>query len=80
METEFQYIDTTGANLSGMKRKIEIDQEKQAPVKKKEKKVGTVTYLLNGKKIGEISIQIQKSVGKMQFKHAFAEIFQNFLL
>ena len=51
METEFQYIDTTGANLSGMKRKIEIDQEKQAPVKKGEK-VGTVTYLLNGKKIG----------------------------
>ncbi|MBS6520428.1 MAG: D-alanyl-D-alanine carboxypeptidase [Clostridiales bacterium] len=79
VETEFQYIDTTGANLSGMKRKIEIDQEKQAPVKKGEK-VGTVTYLLNGKKIGEISIQIQKSVGKMQFKHAFAEIFQNFLL
>ena len=79
VETEFQYIDTTGANLSGIKRKIEIDQEKQAPVKKGEK-VGTVTYLLNGKKIGEISIQIQKSVGKMQFKHAFAEIFQNFLL
>ena len=32
VETEFQYIDTTGANLSGMKRKIEIDQEKQAPL------------------------------------------------
>jgi len=67
------------AGLTADATKIEIDQEKQAPVKKGEK-VGTVTYLLNGKKIGEISIQIQKSVGKMQFKHAFAEIFQNFLL
>ena len=37
VETEFQYIDTTGANLSGIKRKIEIDQEKQAPVKKEKK-------------------------------------------
>ena len=60
-----------------MKRKIEIEPGKTGSGKKGEK-VGTVTYLLNGKKIGEISIQIQKSVGKMQFKHAFAEIFQNF--
>lgn len=76
---EFQYIDTTGANLSGIERKIQIDKKRQAPIKKGEK-VGKVTYLLEGKKIGEVSVQTQKKVEKMQFHHAFADVFQSFLL
>lgn len=79
VEAEFQYIDTTGANLAGVERKVQMKKEKQAPVKKGEK-AGTVTYLLDGKEIGRIEIQIQKDVGKMQFKHAFVDVFESFLL
>lgn len=78
METEFQYIDTTGANLSGIKRKIEIDQEKQAPVKKEKSRNGYISVEWK-ENWGDFDSDT-KSVGKMQFKHAFAEIFQNFLL
>ena len=78
-EQEFQYIDTTGADLSGMERKVQIDKTRQAPIKKGEQ-VGKVTYLLNGKKVGEVAVQAQKKVGKMQFQHAFADVFQSFLL
>ncbi len=79
VETEFQYIDTTGANLSEIERKVKMDQEKQAPVKKGQK-AGTVTYMLDEKEIGQIEIRIQKDVGKMQFKHAFVETWKKFLL
>ena len=79
LEQEFQYIDTTGADLSGMERKVQIDKTRQAPIKKGEQ-VGKVTYLLNGKKVGEVAVQAQKKVGKMQFQHAFADVFQSFLL
>lgn len=78
-EKSFQYIDTTGANLSGIKREIQMDEKRRAPIKKGEQ-VGKVTYLLDGKKIGEVSIEAQKEVREMQFCHAFAEVFRSFLL
>lgn len=56
-----------------------MDEKRHAPIKKGEQ-VGKVTYLLNGEKVGEIAVQTQKKVGKMQFQHAFAEVFQSFLL
>lgn len=76
---EFQYIDTTGANLSAIEKTVDILKEKKAPVKKGDK-MGTVSYVLDGKEIGKIEIQAQKDVKKMDMKHALFDTIESFLL
>lgn len=76
---EFQYVDTTGANLAEVKREIVLEKEREAPIKKGEK-VGSVKYTLNGKEIGEIDILTEKGMEKMDLKHAFADALESFLL
>ncbi len=78
-EGEFQYVDTTGANLAQIERSIQMDKELKAPVKKGAK-VGAVSYMLDGKEIGKINIIVAESVEKMDFKHGFQEAIRSFLL
>lgn len=75
----FQYVDTTGADLSEIKRDVQIEKERRAPVKKGEK-VGCIRYTLGEKEIGAIDIVAGKDVGKMDVKHAFADVMKSFLL
>lgn len=77
--TTFQYVDTTGANLSGIKREIELSSEQKAPVKKGEA-VGSVKYILEGKEIGSIPILAGSTVKEMDFPHAFGDVVESFLL
>lgn len=75
----FQYVDTTGANLSEVKREIMVEKEKKAPIKKGEK-VGVVKYTLGGKEIGKMDILAQKGMKKMDMQHAFVDVLESFLL
>lgn len=78
-EGEFQYVDTTGANLTRIERNILIEEELKAPVEKGTK-VGSVRYVLDGKEIGKINILVAENVEKMDFKHGFQEAIRSFLL
>lgn len=51
----FSYLDVSGADVSGVEKKVVPKASLKAPVKKGQK-AGTVQYLLNGEKIGEVEL------------------------
>lgn len=74
----FAYVDTTGADLSGVKRKVKM-AEMTAPVKKGEK-AGEAVYTLNGREIGKVDILTTESVAKISYKSAMKDALKTFLL
>lgn len=62
----FSYLDTTGADLTGITKELYLKKSVKAPVKKGDK-VGKVTYFLNGKEIGEIDVIASENVKKAGF-------------
>lgn len=79
VQEQFQYIDTSGADLSKVTKKAELKKELKAPVKKGDK-VGTLHYFLGEKEIGSVDILAAQTVGEMTFKCALQETLQSFLL
>ncbi|MCI9269667.1 MAG: D-alanyl-D-alanine carboxypeptidase [Dorea sp.] len=87
METEvpveqaegFQYIDTAGADLSGIEKKPEMKKHLKAPVKQGDK-VGEMVYFLNGKEIGRADIIAAEDVGKMKYKNALETALEKFFM
>lgn len=75
----FQYIDVSGADLSSMEKKINIPESIDAPVKAGTK-IGTVSYILNGKEIGAVSVMAKTDIEKMNFKSAFIEAVKEMLM
>lgn len=65
-ENTFSYLDTTGADLTGITKEIELKKDLKAPVKKGEK-VGEVHYFLNGKSIGKVNVIALKKIEKARF-------------
>ena len=65
-ENTFSYLDTTGADLTGITKEIELKKDLKAPVKKGEK-VGEVHYFLNGKSIGKVNVITLKKIEKARF-------------
>lgn len=65
-ENTFSYLDTTGADLIGITKEIELKKDLKAPVKKGEK-VGEVHYFLNGKSIGKVNVITLKKIEKARF-------------
>ena len=55
----FTWLDTTGADLSGITKEYKIDPAVWAPVKKGER-VGVVSYSLDGNEIGTVDIVISE--------------------
>lgn len=51
----FSYLDTTGADLSGITRRVELAEALDAPVQK-EQTIGKLVYELNGAEIGSVDI------------------------
>ena len=78
-EEPFTYVDTTGADLKGMERKVSIKKKLSAPVKKGEK-VGTVKYFLNGKEVGSRDVVAAESVKKISYQSAVVDTMKNWLL
>lgn len=73
------YVDTTGADLSGMKRRVRLKKELDAPVKKGEK-AGTAEYYLGDKKIGSVDIVAAQDIREIDMKSAFEDLIQLILL
>lgn len=62
----FSYLDTNGANLNGIERKVEMEQEIKAPVRKGDT-VGAIVYTLDGQEIGRTDILAAEDVDEASF-------------
>ena len=75
----FSYLDVSGADLRGVEKKVVPKASLKAPVKKGQK-AGTVQYLLNGEKIGEVELAAADDVPAMSLKHAIEDVLDSFSL
>ncbi len=75
----FTYIDTTGADLKGMKRKVSMEKKIKAPVKKGDK-VGEARYYLNDAEVGTRDIIAAESVKRISYQSAVLDIVEGWLL
>lgn len=62
----FRYLDTSGANLKGIKKKLQVKKSLNAPVKKGDI-AGKLVYELDGKEIGKVDVIVSESVEKAGF-------------
>ncbi|MGN0485158.1 MAG: D-alanyl-D-alanine carboxypeptidase family protein [Lachnospiraceae bacterium] len=74
-EKKFQYVDTSGSDLSSIDRKLKLDTSITAPVKKGTP-VGTCTYYLKGKKIGSVRILAAQNAKQADFWHMFLQVLE----
>ncbi len=72
-KSTFQYLDTTGQNLSEITKRIELRKELQAPVKKGNE-IGNLIYELNGTEIGRIRILAKISIKKANILDYFKKL------
>lgn len=75
----FNYIDTTGADLTQIKKKNITKGDLKAPVKKGDK-VGEVVYYLGEEKIGAVDIIATEDVEEMDYKNALEDALEKFFL
>lgn len=75
----FSYLDVSGADVSGVEKEVVPKASLKAPVKKGQK-AGTVQYLLNGEKIGEVELAAAEDVPAMSLKHAIEDVLGSFSL
>lgn len=78
-EGGFQYVDTSGADLSKIEKKIDLKKEVKAPVTKGEE-LGKIIYSLDGKTIGEVQIQAAETVEETSFPDMLKKAAEEFLL
>lgn len=76
-ESPFSYIDTTGADLNAIERKVVIWEELEAPIEEGQK-VGEAQYFLNGEQIGSVDIVAAEGVEKMTYKSALLDVLEYF--
>lgn len=67
---EFRYLDVQGMDLKKIEKKIEMEKEVTAPVKKGQT-AGAVVYYYDGKEIGRVAICYRESVEKAGFGDYF---------
>lgn len=75
----FTYIDTTGADLSAIERKVSMKKSLKAPVKKGQK-AGEAKYYLNGTEIGSIDILTTEAVARASYQSVMLEAIKEILL
>lgn len=75
----FTYVDTTGADISQIERKVKIKKEIKAPVKKGDK-IGEAKYYLGGQEIGTVDIVAEESMEEMSYKSVFEDVIEKTLL
>ncbi len=75
----FSYLDVSGADLSKVEKKVVPKSSLKAPVEKGQK-AGTVQYLLNGEKIGEVDLVAVDDVPSMSLKHTIEDVLDTFSL
>ena len=75
----FTYLNTTGEDVSGVTKEVNLPQSVEAPAKAGDK-TGEVVYYLNGNKIGSVDIVFAQDVEKAVYKDYFLLSFKAFLL
>lgn len=78
-ESDFSYLDVTGADLSSITKELLLPESVKAPVKRGQT-AGKVVYKLNKKEIGSVNILFQKNVKKALFKDYFLKTLEELLL
>lgn len=73
----FSYLDTTGANLAGITKKLKVKKSLDAPVKKGDK-AGSLVYELDGKEIGKVDILVYRDVKKAGFLDYLKKVVSRF--
>ncbi len=79
MDGEFRYVDTTGADLSQVRRKTEVKKELQAPVKQGNP-AGEMVYYLGDKEIGRQKLVAGESVDRMRYSDALEQAMDRYFL
>ena len=62
----FSYLDTSGANLNGIEKKVDMQKKIQAPIKKGDV-IGHIIYTLDGSEIGRTELIAGENVKKAKF-------------
>ncbi|MGF0034186.1 D-alanyl-D-alanine carboxypeptidase family protein [Bariatricus sp. SGI.154] len=75
----FAYVDTTGADLKTIERKVTLEKDIKAPIKKGDK-IGAAKYYLNGTEIGSVDILATESVEEVSYRSAIEDAAEEFLL
>jgi len=78
-EGTFTYLNTTGEDVTGITRQINLPERIEAPARKGEK-TGEIGYYLNGNKIGSVSLVFAQEIEKAAYKDYFLLSFKAFLL
>lgn len=78
-EELFQYVDITGANLSGIEKKISLEDALKAPIEEGDK-AGEIQYYLNGSKIGSVDIVAAEAVPASTYLSCLSENLHRWLL
>lgn len=78
-ESAFTYIDTTGADLSSVKRKVVMKKSLDVPVKQGTK-AGEAIYYLGDEEIGRVDILTVESVKKATYKSRMEEMLDGYFL
>lgn len=75
----FEYLDTTGSNLSEIQKEISLPDVVQAPVAEGDA-IGEAVYKLNGMRIGSVSILAAKGVDKASYKDYWKKVWILYLM
>lgn len=79
MDGEFCYVDTTGADLSQVRRKAEVRKGLRAPVEKGDP-AGEMVYYLGDKEIGRQKLVAAESVDRMRYSDALEQAMDRYFL
>ena len=72
-EKNFQYLSTDGKTIGEVERKLNLETQVQAPVKKGET-AGTLEYYRDGQKLGEINILFTETIEKATYKNCLEKL------
>ena len=75
----FTYLNTTGEDVSGITKEVNLPQQVEAPAKSGEA-TGEIEYYLNGNKIGSVPLVFAEDIEMATYKDYFLLSFKAFLL
>ena len=74
-EKQFQYLETSGKSIGAVEKRLHLEPEVQAPIKKGEV-AGTIEYYQDDRKLGEVNILFAESVEKATYSHCLEKLVQ----
>ena len=78
-EAIFQYVDTTGANLSEIQKKLVLKKGLSAPLKKGTT-VGKLVYTLQEETIGTVPVRTTEKIDKITYGYVLKKVLKSFWL